>query len=408
MSQQHHESAQIRVLRIITRLNIGGPAIQAISLSRRLPSKGFPTTLVHGRLGPGEGDMQTLLCTDGLGAVLMPALRRDVDPLSDLRAFWQMLKLLRQLRPNIVHTHMAKAGAIGRQATIAYNALWARDRPAKLVHTYHGHVLEGYFSVPKTAVFLTAERLLARRTDALVAVSRRIRDELLDTYRIGQADRFQVVPLGFDLSSLASIDDAARRQAREELELPPHAKIITWVGRLTAIKQPEIYLQAAELIAQRFPQAIFLVVGDGELRSQAESTAHRMQIASRVRFLGWRGDLARIYGAADLLMLTSRNEGTPVALIEAMAAGLPSVSPDVGGIRDVVTDPGLGIVVQNGTPESLSAEACALLASPDRCRQIGESARRSAVGRYGFARLATDITALYRDLLGLAPTSENR
>ena len=214
MSQQHHESAQIRVLRIITRLNIGGPAIQAISLSRRLPSKGFPTTLVHGRLGPGEGDMQTLLCTDGLGAVLMPALRRDVDPLSDLRAFWQMLKLLRQLRPNIVHTHMAKAGAIGRQATIAYNALWARDRPAKLVHTYHGHVLEGYFSVPKTAVFLTAERLLARRTDALVAVSRRIRDELLDTYRIGQADRFQVVPLGFDLSSLASIDDAARRSPK--------------------------------------------------------------------------------------------------------------------------------------------------------------------------------------------------
>jgi glycosyltransferase involved in cell wall biosynthesis len=329
----------------------------------------------------------------------MPTLCRNIDPLDDARTFWHLLQLLRRLRPAIVHTHMAKAGAIGRQATITYNTLWARKRPAKIVHTYHGHVLEGYFSAPKTAVFLAAERRLARRTDALIAVSPRIRHDLLENYRIGQADRFQVVPLGFELDTLAAIDDAARQHAREELDIPANAKVVTWVGRLTAIKQPEIWVQAARLIAQRFPKAIFLMVGDGELRSHVESTANRLAIANHIRFLGWRGDLARIYGASDLLLLTSRNEGTPVALIEAMAAGLPSVSPDVGGIRDVVTDPGVGIVVTEGSPESLAAAACALLDTPDRCRRIGESARPSAISRFGFARLTSDITALYRDLL---------
>ena len=407
MTQEHPRSDQIRVLRIITRLNIGGPAIQAISLSRRLPSEGFPTTLVHGRLGLGEGDMQTLLSADGLDAVSMPALGRNVDPLKDARAFWQMLRLLRRLRPAIVHTHMAKAGAIGRLATIVYNALWARSNRAKLVHTYHGHVLEGYFSPPKTAVFLAAERLLALGTDALLAVSPRIRHELLEDYRIGQPNRFHVVPLGFDLDGLAAIDDEERRRAREELAIPATAKVIAWVGRLTAIKQPEVLLQAARLITQRFPQAIFLVVGDGELRGQAEATAQRLEVANHMRFLGWRGDLARIYGGSDMLMLTSRNEGTPVALIEAMAAGLPSVSPDVGGIRDVVTDPSLGTVVPEATPESLAAAACTLLDAPDRCRQIGGSARPSAVDRFGFARLAANITGLYRGLLD-SPTADRR
>ena len=196
MTQQKHKSAPIRILRIITRLNIGGPSIQAIKLSRRLDSAGFHTTLVHGQLGPDEGDMRTLLSTEGLNTISMPTLRRKVDPLNDIRTFWQLLRLLRNLRPAIVHTHMAKAGAIGRQAAIVYNTLWARNHPAKLVHTYHGHVLEGYFSAPKTALFLAAEKLLARRTDKLIAVSAQVRQELLKDYRIRREDRYQVVPLG--------------------------------------------------------------------------------------------------------------------------------------------------------------------------------------------------------------------
>ncbi len=404
MTRQKHESTPTRILRIITRLNIGGPSIQAINLSRRLDSAGFHTTLVHGKLGPGEGDMQTLIPTEGLDAISMPTLRRKVDPLNDIRAFWQLLRLLRQLRPAIVHTHMAKAGAIGRQATIVYNNLWARNYPARLVHTYHGHVLEGYFSAPKTAFFLAVERLLARRTDMLIAVSAKVRRELLEDYCIGTADCFQVVPLGLDLEALEAIDNVARRRAREQLGISADVKVIVWVGRLTPIKQPDVFLRAAQLIKLRYPQVVFLVVGDGELRDEVESMAHDLEMANHIRFLGWRGDLARIYAASDLSLLTSRNEGTPVAIIEAMAAGLPSVSPNVGGVRDVVTDPSIGIVVPEGSPESLAVAACTLLDSPDHCRQIGESARFSAVGRFGFARLAADITALYQSLLNLPLT----
>ena len=405
MTQQKHKSAPIRILRIITRLNIGGPSIQAIKLSRRLDSAGFHTTLVHGQLGPDEGDMRTLLSTEGLDIISMPTLRRKVDPLNDIRTFWQLLRLLRNLRPAIVHTHMAKAGAIGRQAAIVYNTLWARNHPVKLVHTYHGHVLEGYFSAPKTALFLAAEKLLARRTNTLIAVSAQVRQELLKEYRIGREDRFQVVPLGLDLAPLEAIDNTARRDARKQLGIPEEAKVIVWVGRLTPIKQPEVFLDAAKLIKLRHPQAIFLVVGDGELRSEVESKARALEMANDIRFLGWRGDLATIYAASNLSLLTSRNEGTPVAIIEAMASGLPSVSPNVGGVRDVITDPSVGTIVEEGSPESLAATACALLDSPDHCRQIGKSARSSAVGRFGFARLVSDITALYHGLLNLPPVS---
>lgn len=343
--------------------------------------------------------MLTLRDAKGMLMVSMPTLRRNVDLLNDAWTFWRLVRLLRRLRPAIVHTHMAKAGAIARFATIAYNALWARHDPARLVHTFHGHVLEGYFSAPSTAVFLAIERFLARRTDALVAVSNQIRDELLQSYGIGKEDRFHVVPLGFDLDSLVAINDNARRLAREELNIPETAKVILWIGRLTSIKQPEVFLKAAHLIARQYPKAVFLIVGDGELRGEVESIADRLQLKDHLRFLGWRRDLSRIYGASDLLMLTSRNEGTPVALIEAMAAGLPSVSPDVGGIRDVVTDPSLGIVVADASPQSLAAEASALLDAPERCRKIGILARESAVGRFGFERLATDITELYKGLL---------
>ena len=207
------------------------------------------------------------------------------------------------------------------------------------------------------------------------------------------------------MAPLEAIDNTARRDARKQLGIPEEAKVIVWVGRLTPIKQPEVFLDAAKLIKLRHPQAIFLVVGDGELRSEVESKARALKMANDIRFLGWRGDLPTIYAASNLSLLTSRNEGTPVAIIEAMASGLPSVSPNVGGVRDVITDPSVGTIVEEGSPESLAATACALLDSPDHCRQIGESSRSSAVGRFGFARLVSDITALYHGLLNLPPVS---
>jgi glycosyltransferase involved in cell wall biosynthesis len=388
----------VRVLRLITRLNIGGPSIQAITLSERLTPRGFTTRLIHGALGEGEGDMRYLLSP--LTAVEhLPSLRRELSPLNDYAAFRRVSAILRDFRPHIVHTHMAKAGAIGRAAAALYNRAAAPADRARVVHTYHGHVLEGYFSPAKTALFVGIERRLARSTDRIVAISPAIRDELLREHRIGRSEQYRVVPLGFDLSALTAIDDGARAAARQSLGVDQRAHVVSTVGRLTAIKQHQLFLEAARLIANQDAAAIFLIAGDGELRGALEEAARDSGIADRVRFLGWRRDLATIYGASDVFLLTSRNEGTPVALIESLAAGVPGVSTDVGGVRDVLQHD-TGVVVPFGDAAALASAVTQFLGDTNRRRATGDRGRVSVVARYGIDRLVDDIDALYRDLLG--------
>jgi len=388
----------VRVLRIITRLNIGGPSIQAIALSERLTARGFETRLLHGRLGAGEGDMRYLLTAPGI-ARQMGSLRRDVAPLHDVVALAQVLDALRDLRPHIVHTHMAKAGTIGRVATAIYNRTAGRDARARVVHTYHGHVLEGYFSPAKTRAFLGIERTLARVTDCLVAISPRIRKELLDDYHIGRPEQYQVVPLGFDLDRLTAIGDADRGAARAALGIPASATVVSTAGRLTAIKRYDLFLDTARLVADRHSEALFLVAGDGELRSALEAQARANGIADRVRFLGWRRDLDTLYAASDVFLLTSRNEGTPVALIESLAAAVPGVSTDVGGVRDVIDSDRVGLLAPFGDARALADQVQTLLADRDRRRRMGEAGRQAVSSRYGLDRLIDDIERVYRELL---------
>jgi glycosyltransferase involved in cell wall biosynthesis len=387
----------VRVLRVITRLNIGGPSIQAATLTARLRPHGFETTLVHGRLGAGEGDMSYLL-SPAATAVYEPTLQREVAPFDDVRAIRQLYDLMRRVRPAIVHTHMAKAGAVARTAAIFYNRRSSPHERARLVHTYHGHVLEGYFSGPKTALFIAAERRLARVTDRIVAISPQIRHDLLRTYGIGRQEQYVVVPLGFDLSVFEQIDERARLDAREALRIPADASVISTVGRLTAIKQHALFLDAARLIREARPATVFLIAGDGELRKDLESRTRALGLDSHVRFLGWRRDLATIYAATDVFALTSRNEGTPVALIEAMASGVPGVSTNVGGVGDVIVDDSAGRRVPDGDPQAFAAAVIELLAARDR-DEIGQRARRLVVGRFGIERLVMDIATVYRDLL---------
>jgi glycosyltransferase involved in cell wall biosynthesis len=388
----------VRVLRIITRLNIGGPSIQAIALSERLTARGFETRLLHGRLGAGEGDMRYLLTAPGI-ARQMGSLRRDVAPLHDAVALAQVLDALRDLRPHIVHTHMAKAGTIGRVATAIYNRTAGRDARARVVHTYHGHVLEGYFSPAKTRAFLGIERTLARVTDCLVAISPRIRKELLDDYHIGRPEQYHVVPLGFDLDRLTAIGDADRGAARAALGIPASATVVSTAGRLTAIKRYDLFLDTARLVADRHSEALFLVAGDGELRSALEAQARANGIADRVRFLGWRRDLDTLYAASDVFLLTSRNEGTPVALIESLAAAVPGVSTDVGGVRDVIDSDRVGLLAPFGDARALADQVQTLLADRDRRRRMGEAGRQAVSSRYGLDRLIDDIERVYRELL---------
>lgn len=388
-----------RVLRIITRLNIGGPSIQAARLTTDLRPLGYDTALVHGRVATGEGEMRDLLPRDEPGVFYVDSLRRPITPADDIRAFRRLGAILLDFRPDIVHTHMAKAGLLGRLATLAYNRTAGRGRPARIIHTYHGHVLEGYFSPTMTAAIIRAERWLGRGSDALIAISPRIRDELAGRFRIAPPDRFHVVPLGFDLAPLAAIGDPDRAAARRQLGIADDALVVTTVGRLTAIKNHELLLDAAREIAAASPRAMFLIAGDGELRAPLEARAHALGIGDRVRWLGWRRDLTTIYGATDVFALTSRNEGTPVALIEAMAAGVPGVSTDVGGVADVIRDERTGILVPPDARPALAAAVMRLLADDRTRSDMGLRARAAVVTRYDVKRLVSDIDALYRSLL---------
>lgn len=386
-----------RVLRVITRLNIGGPSIQAASLTERLRERGYDTLLVHGSLGAGEGDMRYLL-SPAARAQQLTTLRRPIAPLHDVLAVGRMLDILRDWRPDIVHTHMAKAGTVGRLAAAIYNRTTGRSRRARVVHTYHGHVLEGYFSPLKNKAFVGIERQLARATDRIVAISPEIRRELLEDYRIGCSDQYRVVPLGFDLSPFVAIDERARRDARVAFGLDAAARVVTTVGRLTAIKQHALFVETAALVAARAPDVVFLIAGDGELRQELEALVRERGLEPRVRFLGWRRDLATVYGASDVFLLTSRNEGTPVALIEGLAAGVPGVSTDVGGVRDVVNE-AVGLLAPFGDARALATHVLSLLDDSGLRRQMGDAGRQSVVGRYGLTRLVDDVDALYRELL---------
>ncbi len=225
-------SERIRVVRIITRLNVGGPAIQALSLTSRLQHHGFDTLLLHGQTDAGEGDMRTVLDAGPVSEVYLSSLRRPVRPLDDLVALTAIYLQLCRYRPRIVHTHMAKAGTLGRLATFAYNLTWGLGRPARTVHTYHGTVLDGYFSPFVSRCVAGVERALGLFTSILIAISSRIRRDIEEVYRIARAEQIRIVPLGFDLGRFAAIDGAARAAARQDLQLSPGTSVVTTVGRL--------------------------------------------------------------------------------------------------------------------------------------------------------------------------------
>jgi glycosyltransferase involved in cell wall biosynthesis len=338
--------APVRIARIITRLNVGGPAIQAIEMSARLESAGCHTLLVHGRLGPGEGDMSYRIPSPRSFEIASVAeLQREPSPFADAIAVAKVLRLLRTFRPAIVHTHMAKAGTVGRTAALIYNATVGRRARARLVHTYHGHVLDGYFSPRKAAMFTAIERALGRRTDAVIAVSPSVLHDLRDRHRVAGADRFRMVPLGFDLSRFAAIETVDRVAARRALALDADAHVAAFVGRLTAIKQPDLFVDAAQRIAHVDDRARFLVAGGGELESSVRAAVSARGLADRVRFLGWQRPPAsgRIGDPGRRRICATR---TPMARIEGCGrpAGVARRRPATRGDGRARTQIGPGAI----------------------------------------------------------------
>jgi len=282
---------------------------------------------------------------------------------------------------------------------VAVNATVPRRSRARIVHTYHGHVLDGYFRAGVGRAFAATERLLARASDTLIAVSPAVQRDLIDTHRIGDAKRFQVVPLGFDLGRLAAVGPLERSAARAQFHIDPAAHVVSLVGRLTAIKQPELFVMAAARIAEADPLSVFLIAGGGDLEAAVRAQVTAAGLDRRVHFLGWQRYVVAVYAASDLVALTSRNEGTPVALIESMAAAVPGAAFRVGGVPDVITAPDLGALVPANDIHALADRIVELLRDADARRALGARARASVVARYGLDRLVRDIDALYRQLL---------
>jgi len=285
---------------------------------------------------------------------------------------------------------MSKAGALGRMAAIF-------SPRVKTVHTFHGNVMAEYFSPLLSGAIILAERTLARFTDRLIVLGRSQLSEMLGRFGIGRREQYRIVPLGFDLSGLAGCA-SLRGSLREEIGIPPEAPVVTIVGRLVPVKDHKLFLAASRLLRNEFPNAVFLVVGDGELRGELENQVEAAGLRSCVRFLGWRRDLARVYADSDVVVLTSRNEGTPVSLIEAGAAGRAVVSTDVGGVKDVVRDGENGLLAHGREPGEIAKLVGELLRDETRRGKMGEEGRKAALSLYTRERLDADIANLYWEL----------
>lgn len=381
---------RVRVLRVISRLNVGGPAIHATLLSARLDAARYESLLATGREDRSEGNYLALAGQTLDSLVLVPALRREIRWAGELEALKQLVALVRRFRPDIVHTHTAKAGTLGRLA-----ARWCGV--PTIVHTYHGHVLRGYFGPAKTRMYVAIERWLARRTTRLLAVSERIKEEILDL-GIGRPERFDVVPLGLDLAPFLDAE-AWRGELRHELGYAERDVLVGIVARLVPIKAHEIFLRAAVALSRRVPGSRFVIVGDGERRADLETLAQRLGLGDRVRFLGWRPDLPRVYVDLDVVVLASRNEGSPVSLIEAMAAARPVVATRVGGVPDIVEHGREGLLVPSDDAEALARAIEAVVTAADRGRKMGEAGRTRVYPAFTAQRLVADIDRLYTGLL---------
>jgi glycosyltransferase involved in cell wall biosynthesis len=383
----------IRVLRVIARLNMGGPAIHVANLAAGLETRGYHTTLVAGSLARGEDSMAFLAERLGVAVVSVEELQREVSLLHDARSVLRIAELIRSERPHILHTHTAKAGAIARAASL----LAGGARPPVVLHTFHGHVLKGYFDAGRTAFFRHVERTLARASDVLVAVSPEVRDELVEL-GVAPYDKFVVIRLGIPLEERLG-DPTANSDYRRLYGIPEDAFVVGWVGRMTEVKDTGAVLEIVRATRDRGVEAVLCMVGDGPDRERLEQLAHELGIARSCYFVGYQPDVAGYYRLFDAFVLPSVNEGTPVSAIESLASGTAVVANRVGGVPDVVRDGVDGFLVEPGDIDAAAARLAELAMDPALRTRLGASGRTRALERYSVARLVDDVDRLYRSLL---------
>jgi len=379
-------TASLKVLRVIARLNVGGPARHVAILDRGLRGLGFQTMLAYGETGPGEASLEHLAAQ--LPAARIAGLGPRLRAGGDLRAFLSLVRLVFALRPDVVHTHTAKAGALGRLAAWIYNVCRPRRERCLIVHTFHGHVLQGYFGAVGTPLVRLIERGLGAVSDCVLVLSPQQHYDIAERYAIAPAERVRIVPLGLELSALLALPPA-REGTIDRV-------VFGFVGRFVPIKNLPLLVDAFAAVRQHVPEARLLMVGDGEVRPVVERRLAAAGLREHVELLGWREDLATVYERIDVLVLSSLNEGTPVSLIEGMAAARPVIATAIGGVPDVITDGRTGVLVPSGDVAALTAAMVRLARAPAERRRLGAEARLSVQHRFAAPRLVSEIATLYR------------
>jgi glycosyltransferase involved in cell wall biosynthesis len=408
----------MKIVRVIARLNVGGPAKHVVWLST-LQTPEWESLLVAGTVPPGEDDMGYFATEMGVTPIFLPEMSREIS-LKDALTIWKLYKFFLRERPDIVHTHTAKAGTVGRVAGLFYRwltpqTLLGRPRACCFVHTYHGHIFHSYYGPLKTRAFVLIEKTLAKLiTDRIVVLSEQQRREINEEFGVGRARQFSVIPLGVDLSVFANWKDRGQ-SFRDEFGFGADDILVGIVGRLTEIKNHELFLRAVAAYKAILPlpassRVRFIVIGDGHLRAQLEEQTRSLGIDQDVVFTGSRRDPEDFYPALDIVALTSLNEGTPLTLIEAMANGRPVIATDVGGVSDLLgaaapqaANPSFvvrerGFLVESGREVKFAEGLATLIADKQLRRGLGERGLQFVTRQYSTARLLKDIEALYSEL----------
>jgi glycosyltransferase involved in cell wall biosynthesis len=391
-----------RVLRIINRFNLGGPTYNVGYLTKYLAPE-FETLLVGGDKEEGEDSSTFILDQLGVKPVIIPEIRREIGFSEDRKAYKKLKDIIADFKPDIVHTHASKAGALGRLAA-------ANMKVPVIVHTFHGHVFHSYFGGAKTTFYKLVERYLASKSDAIIAISPLQKNELVNIHKIAGNEKVKIIPLGFDLSRFTSDTTALRSAFRKEYAVDDDEIVINIIGRLAPVKNHNFFIRLiAETLKSTNKKIRAFIVGDGELKTviQDAATAAGIQWTAnkehaQLNFTSWIKNIEYALAGSDIVCLTSDNEGTPVSLIEAQAAGKVVLATDVGGVRDVIGDvigPGCGSVSPKGDLAGMKADLLRFIESPDLRAEAAQSGPSFAMKHFHYSRLVNDVRELYFSLL---------
>ncbi|MBW7868020.1 MAG: glycosyltransferase [Brumimicrobium sp.] len=385
---------KIKILRIINRFNLGGPTYNATFLTRFMSDE-YETLLIGGVHDEDEADSLHILEEYGVKPIIIPEIKREINFKNDRIALKKIKQIIREFQPDIVHTHASKAGFLGRYAAIQLNV-------PVVLHTFHGHVFHSYFGKIKTQVFKQIERYLARRTSGIIAISPIQKEELANEFHIASKDKIAVIPLGFDLERFAKHDESIRREIRAKYNIQENEVAIAIVGRLAPIKDHGYFLDVIEAMLQstHTPCRIF-IVGDGSEKAMIKHRVEKInqQYPNVITMTSWIYDIASFNQGVDIMCLTSLNEGTPVSVIEAQAAGIPVITTDVGGVRDILDDGASGFVIKRENIETYIDKLRLLVDNSDMRKEFALYGQQKVLMNFGYKRLISDMDKLYKSLL---------